>query len=61
MYVCMQTIKQYLSSADIVKLTDEEAEFLFGLTPSDALRHPEKVIGSTSQATPCKSSAVLHI
>jgi fructokinase len=39
-----QVIKQYLSKAEIVKLTDEEAEFLFGLTASDALQHPEKVL-----------------
>lgn len=29
--------------ADIVKLTDEEAEWLYGIPPQEALDHPEKV------------------
>jgi fructokinase len=37
------TIKPYVSKADIVKLSDEEAEWLFGLPASDALQHPDKV------------------
>lgn len=38
-----QAIKPYVSKADIVKLSDEEAEWLFGLSASDALQHPYKV------------------
>ena len=35
-------ILPYVSKADIVKLSDEEAEWLFGLSASDALQHPDK-------------------
>ena len=37
-------IKPYVSSADIVKLSDEEAEWLFGLAAADALQHPDKAM-----------------
>ncbi|EIE20911.1 Ribokinase-like protein [Coccomyxa subellipsoidea C-169] len=37
-------ILPYVSKADIVKLSDEEAEWLFGLSASDALQHPDKVL-----------------
>jgi len=35
-------IKSYVSKADIVKLSDEEAEWLFGIAAADALQHPDK-------------------
>lgn len=35
-------ILPYVGKADIVKLSDEEAEWLFGLSASDALQHPDK-------------------
>ncbi|KAK9909596.1 hypothetical protein WJX75_004721 [Coccomyxa subellipsoidea] len=37
-------ILPYVGKADIVKLSDEEAEWLFGLSASDALQHPDKVL-----------------
>ena len=38
-------IKNYVSkSADVVKLSDEEAEWLFGVPAPDALRDPEEVL-----------------
>lgn len=36
-------IKPYVERADIVKVTDEEAEWLWGIPAADALQHPEKV------------------
>ncbi|CAL8467862.1 g7400 [Coccomyxa elongata] len=39
-----EIIKPYVSKADIVKLSDEEAEWLFGLAAADALQHPDKVL-----------------
>ena len=36
-------IKPYVERADIVKVTDEEAEWLWGISAADALQHPEKV------------------
>lgn len=43
--VARQKIVEFLSTvgADIIKLTDEEAKFLFGVDPSLALNDPEKV------------------
>lgn len=43
--IILQYIHHY---ADIVKVTDEEAEWLWGMSPSDALSHPEKVLGKLS-------------
>lgn len=40
-----EKIKGYVSrSADVVKLSDEEAEWLFGVPASEALRDPEEVL-----------------
>ena len=35
-------IKPYVGKADIVKMSDEEAEWLFGIPAQDALQHPLK-------------------
>ena len=40
-------IKPYVELADIVKLTDEEAEWMWGIPASTALHGPEKVSVST--------------
>lgn len=45
--IISEYIHQY---ADIVKVTDEEAEWLWGMSPSDALSHPEKVLGKLPHA-----------
>ena len=39
-------IKPYVERADIVKLTDEEAEWMWGISAADALQHPEMVCSS---------------
>ena len=39
----MDAIKPYACKADIVKMSDEEAEWLFGIPARDALQHPSKV------------------
>ena len=36
-------IKPYACKADIVKMSDEEAEWLFGIPAQEALHHPLKV------------------
>ena len=38
----MAAIKPYVGKADIVKMSDEEAEWLFGIPAKDALQHPLK-------------------
>ncbi len=43
-------IKPYVAKADIVKLSDEEAEWLFGLPAAEALAHPEKVTAASAPA-----------
>lgn len=35
-------IKPYVERADIVKLTDDEAEWMWGIPAADALHSPEK-------------------
>lgn len=60
------SIKSYvLRSADVVKLSDEEAEWLFGVPAADALRDPEEVLrkllgsgSSSSSSSPSAPSAV---
>lgn len=34
--------------ADILKVTDEEAEWLWGIPRADALEHPERVLAKAS-------------
>ncbi len=36
-------VRPYVEMADIVKLAEEEAEWLFNVGADDALQHPEKV------------------
>ncbi len=36
-------IKPYACKADVVKMSDEEAEWLFGIPAQEALQHPLKV------------------
>ena len=36
-------IKPYACKADVVKMSDEEAEWLFGIPAQEALHHPLKV------------------
>lgn len=38
------TIVEYIQQADILKVTDEEAEWLYGIPAADALEHPERVL-----------------
>ena len=47
-----KSIKPYVGKADIVKLSDEEAEWLFGLPAAEALSHPEKVRSLSGSQTP---------
>ena len=47
----MAAIKPYVGKADIVKMSDEEAEWLFGIPARDALQHPLKAC-----AAPCPLS-----
>ena len=47
----MAAIKPYVGKADIVKMSDEEAEWLFGIPAKDALQHPLK-----ARAAPCALS-----
>lgn len=37
-------VLEYIQQAHILKVTDEEAEWLFGIPPSEALAHPERVL-----------------
>lgn len=50
-----QAILEYIEVADVLKVTDEEAEFLFGIPAADALASPEAVL----RAAPAKTKAVL--
>ncbi|KAK9835149.1 hypothetical protein WJX81_001140 [Elliptochloris bilobata] len=45
-----ETIAPYIESADIVKLSEEEAEWLLDIPGSDALDHPCKVLERLPQA-----------
>ncbi|PSC74999.1 Haloalkane dehalogenase [Micractinium conductrix] len=38
------TVLEYIKQAHILKVTDEEAEWLFGIPAADALAHPERVL-----------------
>ena len=44
------SVKHFISAADILKVTDEEAEWLFGFSAADALEHPEKVLAAVPSA-----------
>ena len=39
----LDVIVPYVKQADVVKMTDEEVEWAFGVDAADALAHPEKV------------------
>lgn len=41
-FSALAAIKPYASKADIVKMSDEEAEWMFGIPARDALHHPVK-------------------
>jgi fructokinase len=43
-------VKNFVSSADILKVTDEEAEWLFDIPATEALQHPEKVLDAVPNA-----------
>lgn len=45
-----ETVREYLRYADIVKVTDEEAEWLFGIPAARALDHPERVLAAVDTA-----------
>lgn len=38
-----ETILPYVEKGDILKMSDEEAEWLYGIPRDTALHHPEKV------------------
>lgn len=48
-------IREYVDHADVLKVTDEEAEWLYGIPAEEALKHPEKVLSS---ARHCKGVLV---
>lgn len=50
-----RAILEYVEVADVLKVTDEEAEFLFGIPAQQALERPETVL----EAAPAKTKAVL--
>jgi fructokinase len=65
-------IREYvLASADVVKLSDEEAEWLFGVKAAEALKDPEEVLrrllggggekGSGSSSSPSPSSSSVGV
>jgi fructokinase len=43
-------IKEFVAQADILKVTDEEAEWLWGVPAADALAHPERVLSLITSA-----------
>lgn len=44
-------IKDYITQADILKVTDEEACWLWGMSAEDALEHPEHVLSKAASKT----------
>jgi fructokinase len=48
--IARKEIEDFVSSADILKVTDEEADWLFGIPASDALAHPEKILAAVPTA-----------
>lgn len=50
-----RAILEYVEVADVLKVTDEEAEFLFGIPAAEALETP----GAVLAAAPAKTKAVL--
>mmetsp|Transcript_22165 Transcript_22165/g.61517 ORF Transcript_22165/g.61517 Transcript_22165/m.61517 type:complete len:401 (-) Transcript_22165:157-1359(-) len=44
-------IEEYLAKADLVKITDEEAEWLYGIPAGDALDNPDKVLEQLPNAS----------
>ncbi|GAB4823544.1 hypothetical protein N2152v2_010590 [Parachlorella kessleri] len=45
-----KVVEEYVHQADVVKLTDEEAEWLFGIGRDAALNQPEKVLENLPHA-----------
>lgn len=47
-------IEKYVANADLVKITDEEADWLFGMPREEALEKPELVgrLGAAAAACP---------
>lgn len=45
-----EIVKDFVPLADILKVTDEEAEWLFDIPAEQALQHPEKVLNAVSDA-----------
>jgi fructokinase len=45
-----EIVKNFVPFADILKVTDEEAEWLFDIPATDALHHPEKVLNAVPKA-----------
>lgn len=43
-----EAVLQYCQQADVLKITDEEAEWLYGIPAADALEHPERVLEQCS-------------
>lgn len=48
--VAKGVIKDFVAQADILKVTDEEAEWLWGLSATDALAHPDQVLSFATSA-----------
>lgn len=46
-----KVVREFVPRADILKVTDEEAEWLFGIPAADALSHPEQVLGAVPSAS----------
>lgn len=46
-----KTIAEYVDTADVVKITDEEAEWLFGISREEALRKPDLVLAKLPNAS----------
>jgi len=49
--VAREAVRAFVPKADILKVTDEEAEWLFGIDAADALAHPEQVLSVVPTAT----------
>lgn len=45
-----EVVKDFVPLADILKVTDEEAEWLFNIPAEQALQHPEKVLEAVPDA-----------
>lgn len=45
-----RAVQEFVPAADLLKVSDEEAEWLFGVPAADALAHPERVLASAPTA-----------